>query len=173
MANDPLSLAAAALEKFIIDSPAVKRLVKAKNIDGYTSARGTKTNDTLTESDLPQIRLVCRSGPTNLNLASNLAQFDLAFDAQVKSGDKRFTHDLLPVVWALFTACVDAVHNSALTALMWEESRFIKDVSLSNIETGFHSVDGSEQGISGTTGVCTITLHCFFPQTLIIAGNQN
>lgn len=172
MDKDPLSIAVEALEQFLQESPAIKLLVNAKNVEGYTTLRGTKTPDVLGESDLPRIHLMPKSGPVAPNLASNLAFFDLAFEVQIISGDRRFTYDMLPVVFAVFAACTDAVHDSALTDLEWQGVKFVRDIALSNIDTGFRSPDGTQRGINGTTSVCSLTLYLEFPQTKLVTWNR-
>jgi hypothetical protein len=172
MANDPLSLFAEKFEQYLQDAPAIKRLVKSKNIDAFVSTRGTKENDVAPESDLPRIRLVWTGGPSNLNLASNLASFELGCDVQIVTGDKRFSKDLFPVLWAVLCVTCQAIHDDAICGLEWEGNQFVKNIGIGQVQTGFLSLDGTAQGIKGTTSICSLVAYLYFPQTVMVATNQ-
>jgi hypothetical protein len=156
------------LEKFLRESPGVKSVLGAqiKNVEGFTTLRGTKTTDTVSETDLPELRLEPVLMPCNANFASNAASLDYTLRIVMNTGDQRVNYKMLPLVFAVFAAIVSAINASELLDLQWEGYNFLKNFTFSNVAAGL-SDPVENRGIAGWSAICDLTLHMIFPATLL------
>lgn len=167
MAEDFLTIAQRGVEAYFLANPRIKSILKGGGIvEGYTAARGLKEPDVLSEHDLPLIRVKPSSMPGNLTFASNMTQADLTLTIEIITGDKRITHQLTPLLAAVFACLAAAIHDPGIIDLTWETYPFVKSMSLDRGTIGFADISQSS-AIQGWVAICDLTLHMHLPTSML------
>lgn len=166
MDTDPFTLLVNEIAKVLEGSKAVKLAMgnARKNIRAYNKMRGTENLDVTAESDVPEILIEASGGPTNINLASNLASFDMGFTLFINSGDQRVNQVMLPVLWSIWATLADGINNSTILSLTWQNRPFVKKYEFQNVAVGKSNPD-LNRGIKGWTAICSLMFHMMFQKS--------
>lgn len=167
---DPLTILNNAVEQCLIKSECVKSamgLAVAKNFEAFNKTRVTNKNDTVGESDLPELILVPKGGPANLNAASNLVTFDLQFELGINTGSFQLNKFIFPIYWAVYATLCTALIQSTLTGLTWRGRSFCKNFSIEDTTLGMSNPE--VRGIEGWTGLLKLTFNLAFDRVNVVA----
>lgn len=140
--------------------PSFAALVKIGNRIKFTHATNrSPMKETLSESDVPEVRIVCASSSPHIHRTSSSSSDVVQFQIQVASGDQRVQIAHYPVKWAVYRALRDWLPY--LQNLRWKGLPFIKRVAPIRVEEGAEKKE-LNRGIIGWSAIWACEAELWF-----------
>lgn len=128
-----------------------------KNVVSYNTTRQPK-QDTLTESDLPELVVV----PENANVMQEGVScgddVNMTFQIMVKTGKRKVNPGIFPIMWKLLRA-YRRLRFGVLDALSFNDRKFVRDITIGTASMDLGAV---ERGMVGWACLWPITVHMSF-----------
>jgi len=152
MEQTPFNMVFNALWGMAEDSPTLTELVKVGNrIKFNQETNRDPIKENVQAADLPELTLLVLGGSeVNLHSSSCGSVITRDYSWVMSTGDLRYTHFLGPVEWALW--CAMANWQTALSALTWNEKPFVINANITNVTSGFTTVENN-RGIKGWSSI--------------------
>jgi hypothetical protein len=158
--SDPFSILHEAIWTAFDADPDLPTLVKAKNRIKFEERDSLKAS--VSDSDLPEVILIPRSGIGNLTATSSSVTFDLGFEWLISTGDYRLSHRLFPTMWAIYRFMVKFNLDTAAT-LQYNSSYFVNSIKFNSGSVGESDAERN-RGLRGFSSILSFTCNLKFPK---------
>ncbi len=158
--RDPISQVYDALWAMLEAHQGFVDLVRPGNRIKASGENLNPVKDEVSETDLPEVRIVATGGSFNTHLSSSKAQLVKQFEIQLSTGDQRLDALIFPVQWEIFRAFSVAGWIAALQDLTWAGAKFVVSAEPLSTSEGKSMAD-LNRGIKGWAAAwaCRVTMH--------------
>jgi len=154
--DTPFDLVHDALWKLLMARPSLHSAVRVENRVAFDKDAPLK--DQVSDTDLPEMRLVPIGGAPHLYCTSSSSSCTKIWELQIATGEQSLER-LFFLEWETFCAMKDWL--SVLTALLWHDESFVKNVSMTAYADGAARSD-LNRGIRGWSTVWRCEVEMFF-----------
>lgn len=155
----PYTLVLREFKDVLLDYADFARLVDEHNIITYTGADRSPDKDQITESDLPEVRILLAGSLPGQHASSCMSGDTVTYEIQVSTGDQRLDALHLPLKWEVFRALRQC--EPRLRLLEWNGKPFVLSAMAISVSEGVANAD-LNRSIIGWSAIWACQVRMYF-----------